>query len=290
MFLGVGLALVTSVSWAFGNVYIQKSGRAAGAAAAMVWALAAGGLLSALFALLFDQRTAPVDGAVVGWTVTAGVSGAVAYVCLFEAFERARLSHAVPIVSSWSLISALLAITVFGERLRAPQLAGAATVFVGVLLVSLGAARKGRDDHGADRASGRRGMLAAAGAAVGFGIMVPAIGRLVPAFGEFGSSAVVYALGLAFGVPAAAMARLSLRLPAARHWPLLLLTGCFETAGFIAVAFARRFAPMTVITPVASLASALTVLYAWLVLRERPDPLSAIGAALASIGVVIVSL
>ena len=50
-----------------------------------------------------------------------------------------------------------------------------------------------------------------------------------------------------------------------------------------------RHAPMAVVSPVVSLAAALTVLYAWLVLRERPGRLALAGAALASAGVVLLA-
>jgi drug/metabolite transporter (DMT)-like permease len=114
--------------------------------------------------------------------------------------------------------------------------------------------------------------------------------RVAPALGDFGASALVYTLGLALAVPVAAACRVSLRLPPRSTWPLLLLTGVCETAGFVSVTFARRFAPMAVVAPVASLSAALTIGYAWLVLRERPRPLVRLGAVLVSAGMLILAL
>lgn len=289
MLVGILLALTTSVSWALGNVFIQKSGRAVGPPRAMFWALLAGAVLAALFALALDVRTAPFDRAAAGWAVVAGGSGLLAYICLFYALERAPLSLAVPLISSWSLVSAALSLLVLGEELRRTQVIGAAVVFLGVVLVSIGSS------HGAPpsavRAAGRvRSLWAAGGSAVGFGVMVPALGRVAPAAGEFGASALVYGIGLALAVPLVLFFRVDVRPPPPRTWGLVLFTGCLETIGFVAVAFARRFAPMAVITPVASLAAALTVLYAWVILRERPPRMAALGAGCASVGVVILTL
>ena len=82
----------------------------------------------------------------------------------------------------------------------------------------------------------------------------------------------------------------SIAPPPRAAWPLVLATAFTETAGFVAVSFARRFAPLAVVTPVSSLASALTLVYAWLVLRERPRPLAAAGAAIASTGIVVLAM
>jgi drug/metabolite transporter (DMT)-like permease len=120
--------------------------------------------------------------------------------------------------------------------------------------------------------------------------MVPSLTHVVPATGEFGATAIVYALGLLFGIPLARALGIPLRPPPRAAWPLVLATGCFETFGFVTIAFARRYAPMAVVTPVSSLAAALTVLYAWVVLRERPPRLAAAGAVLACVGVVILAM
>jgi drug/metabolite transporter (DMT)-like permease len=285
MWAGVLLALGTSVSWAIGNVFIQKSGRVLGAARAAVWAFLAGGLASAIGAWCLDHRTAPftVDTAV--WTGISGVAGLLAYVCLFVALERARLSIAVPLISSWSLVSGLLSLTVFGERVRPWQLFGAGTVLAGVVMVSVAGSQ---DDQ--TTAKGKRGaLLAAFGSALGFGVMVPAMAHVAPAAGEFGSSALVYAVGLALGIPLAWRLGVPLAPPPRAAWGLVLMTGAVETLGYILLAFARRFAPVALVSPVASLASALTVLYAWVVLRERIRPLAAVGALLASVGVVLLA-
>lgn len=301
MIVGVLLACLTSVCWAFGNVFIQKSGRAVGAPRAMVWALLAGLGLSSLGSGLLEHSARSLDPAVVGWAALAGAAGLLAYVCLFYAFERAPLSIAVPLISIWSLIAAAFSVAVFGERLRAIQILGAATVFAGVVLVSVGSSRKdgaasaptaADEDAPKPRRPERklRAGWVAFGSALGFGVMVPVLGRVSSEVGELGALALVYGIGLGLAVPLGLALGIDLRPPPRALWGLVLVTGCFETMGFVTIAFARRFAPMAVVTPVASLAAALTVLYAWVVLRERPDRLSTAGACLACGGIVILSV
>jgi drug/metabolite transporter (DMT)-like permease len=282
---GVLLALLTSVSWAFGNVFVQKSGRALGTARATLWALVVGAVAAGGLALLLGEARGPVAAADLGWTAVAGVAGLLAYVCLFSAFEHGALSLAVPLVSSWSLIAGVIAFTALGERPRPVPLVGAVIVFLGVLLVSLGARAH------VTAAPPRRGaLLVPLGAAVGFGVMIPALARVGAVWGPLGGTALVYALVVALGLPLALAAGIKIAPPPRATWGLVLATGCAETVGFVCVSLARRHAPMTLVTPVSSLAATLTVLYAWVVLRERPPRLAAVGAALACLGIVILSL
>jgi drug/metabolite transporter (DMT)-like permease len=200
--------------------------------------------------------------------------------------ERAPLSIAIPLVSSWSVIATLFAGVVLHEQPSQTQLAGGALVIAGVLLVSIASGRAAATPG----VSARRAVLAGLGSAVGFGVMVPAMNAgVAPRLGAFAATALIYGLGVALGLPIALALRLPLRPPPRRVWPLLLVTGAFETLGFVAVTAAHRFAPNAVVTPVSSLASALTVLYAWVALRERPHPLAGAGALLASLGIVVLA-
>jgi drug/metabolite transporter (DMT)-like permease len=288
--LGVLLALLTSVSWAFGNVFVQKSGRAIGTVRATLWALVVGGTAASVLSLALETHNEPITVSVLGWTAVAGLAALLAYGCLFYAFEHAPLTLAVPVVSSWCLIAGVLSFAVLGERPGALPLFGASVVFAGVLLVSVGAGmRTGHlDGSGGTRRGGA--LVIALGAAIGFGVMIPALTHVADVWGALGATAIVYFLVVALGLPLALVWRIDVRPPPRAAWGLVLATGCSETLGFICVSIARRFAPMTVVTPVSSLAATLTVLYAWLVLAERPPRLAATGAALACAGVVLLSI
>jgi drug/metabolite transporter (DMT)-like permease len=278
--VGILLALMASVSWALANVLTQRLGKRIGPPPAMLWSMVAGALLAIPLALVLDERTAPLDAGVAVWAVVASVAAVVAYVGLFYAFATEELTIAVPIVSSWPLLAGVVAVVFLGESIGGLRLVGAAAVLVGVVLVSL-PGRLGPPN--------RRALTAAAGAAIGFGLMVPALGRIAPATGAFGGTALVNALGAVLAFPLAKVARVSVRPPPLAAWGLVFATGAAEAAGFVAVAFARRFAPMTLVAPVASLAGTLTVLYAWLLLRERPRAVVIAGALLAGAGVVLLA-
>jgi drug/metabolite transporter (DMT)-like permease len=284
--VGIILALLTSIAWAFGNVFVQRSSRAVGEARSLLWSFVIGGLLSGAAVPLFDRPTAPVDAAAVAWLVGAGVSSLTAYGGMFFAFSRGDLTLTVPFVSSWSLVAGVIGLVAFGERPHPLQLVGAVVVFAGVMLVALGS---GHAPGPNARVPSRWAKAAAILAGLGFGVMFPAMSQAAPAFGTFGAATLVYAISVLLGLPVALLARLDLRRPPRAAWPVLLGTGLFETAGFILLTAAGLVAPLSVVAPVASLAAAFTVLYAFLFLHERPGRRALVGAVLASVGVVVLS-
>jgi drug/metabolite transporter (DMT)-like permease len=215
----------------------------------------------------------------------AGASGLLAYVCLFYAFEHGRLTLAVPIMSSWAVLSAGLSIVLFGERLSAGQLIGAAAVVAGAVVVAR------QSQSGSTTSPVGRGWLPASfGAAFGFGVLMPAMRILSPVFGAVGTAGAVYAAALALAVPLAVAFRVRLPFPPRAAWPAILLSGLFETLGSVCITMGARRAPLAIVSPLASLAAAFTVAFAWAVLGERPARGVLIGALLVSAGVVVLAL
>jgi drug/metabolite transporter (DMT)-like permease len=284
MAAGMLFGLGASVSWALANVVVQRAGRAVGALQGLFWAQLVGiALAVGASALLGERPTVPTAGDAL-WIAVAGAAGLVGYFCLFYAFEHGRLTLAVPIMSSWAVLSSALSLLVFHERLTAGQLVGAVSVIAGAVVVS----RHARTAGGPG--SGKRWLPAAVAAAVGFGVLIPAMRRLSPVFGPVGTVAVVYAADLVLALPFALGRRARLALPPASAWASIALAGFFETAGSACITLGAGHAPLAVVSPLASLASALTVLYAWAILRERPTRGVLLGAALVSAGVVVLAL
>jgi drug/metabolite transporter (DMT)-like permease len=287
MLLGVVLGLCASASWALANVAVQRSARHVGPFRGILWAQLVG-VVCVSFALPLDVRTAaftPLDAV---WVVGLGVSGLLAYGCLFYAFQHGRLTVAVPIMSSWAVIAAALSLAIFRERVRPLQLAGAAGVIAGAVVVSRFA--QSTTAVATPEGGSPRWVLAAFGTALGFGLMIPLIGLLAPVTGRLGVIPVAYGADILLGLPLAWHFGVSLAPPRGRAWIAVGLAGLFETAGFAFIVLAGRYAPLALVSPLSSLASAFTVLYAWLVLGERPARPVLIGAALVCAGVVTLAL
>src|SRR5262245_44383392 len=240
MIAGVLLGLGASACWALANVAIARAARSIGSFRALLWAQVAGAVMAAIASAAVDRPQWAAVPAMAGWIAAAGVSALAAYVCLFYAFEHGKLTIAVPIMSSWAVLSAALSIALLGERLGRAQLAGGAVVVAGALVVSRFAQPKAA---GGAPGPTPRWLIASLGAAVGFGVLVPVVARLAPPFGSVGSVAVVYVADVALGLPLALIFRIGLRPPSGADWLPVLAAGLFETAGFVCITVGSRVAP-----------------------------------------------
>ena len=282
---GILFGLGASASWALANVVVQRVGRAVGSLRGLFWAQVIGIGLAVLAAWALGERPRAPSGEDLLWIGVAGAASLGGYFGLFYAFEHGRLTLSVPIISSWAVISTAISLVLFGERLTAAQLVGAAAVISGAVVVG----RFAQSADG-DREGRGRWLPAALGAAIGFGILIPAMRRLSPVFGSVGTVGVTYAAGLVLALPLAAAFRVGLAPPRGRVWLLVALAGLFEAGGSACITLGARHAPLAIVSPLASLAATLTVLYAWAILRERPSRGVLVGAALVSTGVVVLAL
>jgi drug/metabolite transporter (DMT)-like permease len=290
--LGILFALGTSLTWAVANVFIANTGKALGAGRAMFWALAVGAAMAALVGFALDPGPRDFSTANLGLLLLCVVFGMVANTGMFTAFASGHLMAVVPIVSGWSLFAAVFATLFLHERVRPLQVVAAVLVFVGMMVVSTVSTRSGSDGPGASPVgiTQRRAILAALCAALGFGALLPILSTLGPAFGEITTSSLLFLGYTAVGIPLARLRGRSIAPPSRALWIGVLVAGGAEVAGVAFLVLARRFAPMTVVGPLSSLASTLTVLYAWIVLRERPRRIVLLGAFLVCVGVVTLAL
>ena len=284
MLAGMLLGLAASACWALANVAVQRAGRAVGPYRAL--ALGAGGrrvVAVAAVAIPFDRQVPrPLHArrrAV--WIAGAGLRRCSPTSACSTPSRTAG--------SRWRCRSCRRGrcsrrgcrCCCSTSGCRGGQLGGAAAVVAGAIVVSRYAQAATPAEEAAAAGPGApRWLLASVGAAVGFGVLIPAMRALGPVFGEVGPIGVVYAADTA--ARATARARLPGEPRAAPRPSLapVLLAGLFETAGFACIALGARLAPLALLSPLASLAAALTILYAWVVLGERPARGVLIGAAL----------
>ena len=206
------------------------------------------------------------DGA---WIAIGGVSGLLGYACIFYAFEHGRLTLAVPIMSSWAVLSSALSLIVFHEQLTAGQLLGSATVIAGAVVV-------GRNAQTAGAAGGAQLEALAAGLHRRGGRIRGSRSRPCAGFrrcsarwGRSGSCTWPIWRSRCHCCSAFASA---LPPPRGRAWWPIVWAGFLETAGSVCITLGVRRAPVAIVSPFASLAAAFTVVYAWAILRSgRPE-------------------
>ena len=216
-----------------------------------------------------------------GWTpwlfaAIAGLINTISGLALYRSFEVGAISIAGPVSSSYPALTVALAVA-SGERIHALRGAGLALTFIGMILAALTFApdeKHAIDPHTHNaHAHLSKGAALAIVAAVGYGVMFWWLGfHVVPLIGV--------------GLPT----RKALPLPRGNVWWLLLVTGLMDTSAFVANNTGLGSGHVAVVSVLASLYGAVTVLLSWIFLRERIDRSQWFGIFLIFVGIVLVSL
>ncbi len=136
-----------------------------------------------------------------------------------------------------------------------------------------------------------RGVGWAVLAAVGFGFMFWFLGfHVIPLVGDAVSVWVMRLTALVSLAIFALPTRQSLRLPHGRIWWQLAAVGVMDTAAYVSNNAGLHIGPVSVVSVLASLYGAVTVLLAWIFLRERLERTQWLGIVLIFAGIICVSI
>jgi drug/metabolite transporter (DMT)-like permease len=307
--LAIILGLTGAVSWGAADFAARFASRQVGAYRTLFFMQFFGFL--ALSAYLkstggFSHGMAP------GWqpwamAVAAGLLNVLASLALYHSFEHGTLSIVGPVSSSYPALTVALSL-LSGERIHAVRATGLGVTLLGVILAATSFAQSKSTTAEKDvqhaspnhvspnRAANSRAHLStgvgwAIFAALGFGVLFWFLGfHVVPAVGSAVSVWVMRLTALVVLSLAAAPARQTLKFPRGKVWWLLLAVGILDTAAFVANNAGLSTGQVSVVSVLASLYGAITVLLAWIFLRERLERSQWLGISLIFIGIVLVSI
>ncbi len=281
-------ALLSAICWSLANVTIPGASRRFGARDATLLSIGLGAVLLAAVAWSFEGPLAGVDGRAALRLALAGVAALVAYAGLFSALERGRVAVVAPVVSAWSVVAAAVGLFVLGERLTPFGYAGAALVVVGN--VALAASTPG-DGRGPAPGDERRAIHYAILSAVGFGLLAPLLDATGASVGRIWAPALAWLAAAVIAIPFVLLRRpVRWSVPSVADVRVLALPVLFESSGLLALSLAVAASPLAVVAPISSLSTGLSVLLGVLLLRERLTLFGRLGAAVASVGVVLIRL
>lgn len=238
--------------------------------------------------------------AVSGWrpwafAVAAGLMNMTASLALYYSFQVGVMSIVAPVSSSYPALTVALSL-LSGERFAPARGAGLAVTLVGVILAATTFASSALPASESPASAGSKAHLSkgvgwAIFAAVFFGLLFWFLGYyVVPVVGSVISVWVIRLTSFSTLVLAAAPARQTLRLPSGGVWWLLAAVGVMDTAAFVANNAGLSTGQVSVVSVLASLYGAVTVLLSWIFLRERLERTQWLGVALIFAGIVLVSL
>jgi drug/metabolite transporter (DMT)-like permease len=224
---------------------------------------------------------------------------------LYRAFAIGTLALVSPVAASFAAVTALLAI-LSGERPTPPQLLGIVLTLAGVVLVStvpphptqqpVQGTRRGPLGLAPGLAEALAATLIFGSAYWGLRFVVGTLGGVTVAFiGKVSDLVVMVALTAALALLPAKPARSSSLAPRRRGPPpgflaLVVPTALLDTAANIAYNVGITTALTSVVAVLSSLFSAVTVLLAWVLLRERLTRWQGLGALAILVGIALVSV
>jgi drug/metabolite transporter (DMT)-like permease len=293
--LGIILGLTGAVCWGMADFAARFASRRVGAYRTLFFMQFFGFLALSVY-LKFTGGFSHVAPGWQPWalTVAAGLLNVTASLSLYHSFEIGVMSIVGPVSSSYPALTVALALA-SGERIHALRGIGMAVTLAGVILAAMSFAPKANDASDSNGApSGTylsRGVGWAILAALGFGVMFWFLGfHVVPLVGDAVSVWVMRLTALVSLAVFALPARQSIHPPHGGVWWMLAAVGLMDTAAFVSNNAGLHIGPVSVVSVLASLYGAVTVLLAWIFLRERLERSQWLGIVLIFVGIVCVSI
>ena len=292
--MGIILGLAGAVCWGVADFLARFSSRRVGAYRTLLFMQAFGFVGLSVYLKWthgFAQSTAH------GWQpwafgAIAGLLNMVASLALYYSFQIGAMSVVAPVSSSYPALTVMLAL-LSGEHIQALRGVGLAVTLIGVVLASTSFAADNAHtaaDGNHPRARLAKGVVWAIVAAVGFGFLFWFLGfHVVPVLGSVVSVWMIRLTSFTVLILAAGPARQSIALPRSSVWWLLLGVGLLDTAAFVFNNAGLHTGQVSVVSVLASLYGAVTVVLSWIFLRERLERSQWLGIVLIFAGIVLVS-
>lgn len=243
------------------------------------------------------------------WMMGAGFCHMAGIALSYRAFEIGTLALVAPISSSFAVVTAVLA-TLTRENPPSPVMAGVGLLFIGVMLATRSPSHP---EEAAQTSGGLRGVPEALGSAVAYGVMFwmmkpgeNKIGPVLPlvVLKTVTTSGVLLSLYFITRRSVKSFANDSALMPHADTvvnapnlsslrtwlWPVIGVAVLDSLAWLAYNAGDRAGRYTTVVVALASLFSVITVLLAWILLKDRLSKIQWVGVCVISLGVLLVSL
>jgi drug/metabolite transporter (DMT)-like permease len=294
--MGILLGLLTALSWGSSDFLARFASRRIGSLRTTLYMQLTGLVLLTICIRWIGGWGHLFDGSgwqPWAWGAFAGALNAISTLSLYRSFEVGKLSVVAPLSASYPALT--VAISAFtGEHLTATRAAGIMLILVGVIVVVRGEVETESVAPASQpilKTKPESGIGAAMIAAVGFGVLFWLLGnRVVPRVGfastvwmiRLTSSALTALVILAMKQPISLPRKDTVSL-----W--LLAMGVLDTGAFVLNNLGMQLEQVSVVSVLASLYGAVTVLLSTVILREKMSRWQWLGIVAIFAGIALVS-
>lgn len=218
--------------------------------------------------------------------VTINLLSALAF---YRSLQVGVASIISPIVASYAAVAVLLSVLT-GEMLSLSHGLGISAALGGVALTAL--SLSGTPERQQKRNVWPASVGFALAAALGYGVAFWILGtRVTPQLGPIAPVWLIRFITPCILAACAGPFRLSLRLPSGMVWWLIGGVSLFDTIGYVGTSAALVTGThVAIVAVLVSLYSAVTVLLAWLCLRERLHWSQWLGVGVIFVGIILVNI
>jgi drug/metabolite transporter (DMT)-like permease len=294
--MGILLGLATALSWGSADLCARFATRKIGTFRTMFHMQLSGFALLTLVMPVLGGWGRLLDSSwptMWAWGILAGCLNTSSTLALYRSFEIGKMSIVAPVSASYPVLTMLLSVLT-GERLTAVRVLGMALTICGVVLVARGEKMpEGTEPaaEGALKMGKSRGVGWALFSAAGFGVMFWLLGiRVVPLLGAAQSVWVIRMTSVAATALVIVLARQSMALPTKGDSPWIWGIGVLDTSAYVFNNFGMKLEQISVVSVLASLYGAVTVILATLILKEPVSRMQWFGIASIFAGIVLISL
>ena len=312
--MGILLGLIAAVGWGAGDFFVRGATHVIGTYRSVIYMQLFGLVGLSIFLVssgYFNHSLALVGMWPWLWGLVAAALNVASSLALYQALKIGVVSVMSPVVASYAVVTVILSF-LSGESVSQLHAIGMSVVLVGIVCAVIVLPRITRitrkvEEHAnpanianivdTENTAERlpllqrlpRGLLIALGAAVGYGVTFWILGfRVTPYLGGIAPVWLIRLSTPVMLVIAAPLVRQGVAIPQGRVWWTLAIAGILDTTAYVAYTLGVTVAQVSVMSVLASLYSAVTVLLAALFLRERLhwNQWLGIGAILVGVGLI----
>lgn len=278
LFFALGSAFFAGITAVLAKIGIEHVNSTLATALRTVVVLAFSWLM--VFVVGSQGGIAQISGTTLLFLMLSGLSTGASWLCYFKALQLGDVNKVAPIDKSSTVLTILLAFIFLGEPVSIPQALGVVGIGVGTLLMI---AKKEVED---DKPHSKAWLV--------YAFLSAVFASLTSIFGKIGVENVESNLGTAIRtIVVLVMAwvmvfvtgeQKGIRSIGKKSWVFLFLSGITTGLSWLCYYRALQDGPASVVVPIDKLSILVTIVFSWIVLKEKLTPKAAVGLVLILAG------
>ena len=278
LFFALGSAFFAGITAVLAKIGIEHVNSTLATALRTVVVLAFSWLM--VFVVGSQGGIAQISGTTLLFLMLSGLSTGASWLCYFKALQLGDVNKVAPIDKSSTVLTILLAFLFLGEPVSIPQALGVVGIGVGTLLMIT----KKEVEDGKPHSK----------AWLVYAFLSAVFASLTSIFGKIGVENVESNLGTAIRtIVVLVMAwvmvfvtgeQKGIRSIGKKSWVFLFLSGITTGLSWLCYYRALQDGPASVVVPIDKLSILVTIVFSWIVLKEKLTPKAAVGLVLILAG------